>query len=880
MTPTPVTVDEALAAGIDVIVDSPAIVRHVRRYAAGQAEPGQGAWETPPVTTLQTFVQSLWHARRFGSALPAPVRVSPLQAEALWLTLGLDHVDRRVARRIARARAALIGHGGTTADLARHVGNDSDARLLGSLRAYDAALAERDLADDTAALALAPAWIAEADGLPDACLLATTDTPAARAIATALAARGVRLHALAVGRGTPVVEHVLAADADGELRAAARWAMARATGRDACASTGPAVAVAIPDLDREDERVRAVFADELGPEGTSSWALSSGTPPARMRAVGDAFALLRARAPRLELDDARALLRSVHHRACQTERRAWLAFERDLVAAGETSVTRRYLIERLRGAGEHHVLARALERAPAVFDDGPRRRSVGAWMIAIGEWLDGFGWPGPESALTEAGLAAVETFREAVAALGELDAVVPPVGLGEALGWLERAIQRAPTIKREATATPVLVVDVGETALPVFADLWVAGLTERAWPPPAEPDPLLPAGLQRELGLASAAAQAALATSRRTTDSWTSGRGHRVLSSPVFDEDRMERPSPLVPALAAARVLALSPVPAPTTALESLIDESGPPFVPPEGKIDGGARLLELQAGCPFRAFAERRLRAEHIDDPRAGLDARERGNLVHKVLEDVYVHFSTADALKRADESARREVVAAAVAERTDAFERRSGGDPVRHGMLGVERERLVDLIMEWLDVDARREVFTVVSREAPQPAVVAGLKLELRADRVDRLSDGRVAIIDYKTGRVSPSEWQRPRLVSVQLPLYAVASEAPVAGVAFATLRPGECAFKVLGDPEAAIAPGMSGRGDDDIDWQGQLDGWREAIERLGREFTAGFARVAPERPQVCETCGLHPLCRIQSAALADEWGEAPDASAHGGE
>jgi hypothetical protein len=43
------------------------------------------------------------------------------------------------------------------------------------------------------------------------------------------------------------------------------------------------------------------------------------------------------------------------------------------------------------------------------------------------------------------------------------------------------------------------------------------------------------------------------------------------------------------------------------------------------------------------------------------------------------------------------------------------------------------------------------------------------LRLDRIDRLNDGSLLVIDYKTGDVSPKSWDLPRPDDVQLPLYA---------------------------------------------------------------------------------------------------------------
>src|SRR3569623_1730744 len=55
---------------------------------------------------------------------------------------------------------------------------------------------------------------------------------------------------------------------------------------------------------------------------------------------------------------------------------------------------------------------------------------------------------------------------------------------------------------------------------------------------------------------------------------------------------------------------------------------------PPAVVLPGGASVLEKQAACAFRAFAEVRLFSTPLDTAVLGLDAGERGSIVHRVLQ------------------------------------------------------------------------------------------------------------------------------------------------------------------------------------------------------------------------------------------------------
>ena len=84
--------------------------------------------------------------------------------------------------------------------------------------------------------------------------------------------------------------------------------------------------------------------------------------------------------------------------------------------------------------------------------------------------------------------------------------------------------------------------------------------------------------------------------------------------------------------------------------------------------------------------------------------------------------------------------------------------------------------------------------------------MTLALRIDRVDRLDDGSLAVIDYKTGAdAEPDAWlgERPRLP--QLPLYAEAlGMDQVSAVAFGRVRTGDTGYCGLAR-DSTLFPGL---------------------------------------------------------------------------
>ena len=113
---------------------------------------------------------------------------------------------------------------------------------------------------------------------------------------------------------------------------------------------------------------------------------------------------------------------------------------------------------------------------------------------------------------------------------------------------------------------------------------------------------------------------------------------------------------------------------------------------PPDVVMRGGAKVLQLQAACGFQAFAEMRLQAAELEDVELGMDARERGNVVHKVLEAFWELVKTQSALKAMREDEREEKLSWAVHEglkRTAELSETAWDEEY----VEVQRERMTDI-------------------------------------------------------------------------------------------------------------------------------------------------------------------------------------------
>ena len=156
----------------------------------------------------------------------------------------------------------------------------------------------------------------------------------------------------------------------------------------------------------------------------------------------------------------------------------------------------------------------------------------------------------------------------------------------------------------------------------------------------------------------------------------------------------------------------------------------------------------------------------------------------------------------------------------------------------------------------------------------MLGGLRLRLRLDRVDALSDGGVAIVDYKTGVAKPpAKWFDPRPQAPQLGLYVLAQRAaapalPVRAAAYAQLKPGEVRLQGIA-ADAGAWPGLVAPGDVRraglADWTAVEAFWAQSLGALADEIRDGHAAVAPRD-------GRHdvPALRIAAAVQGRRAGD----------
>jgi RecB family exonuclease len=188
----------------------------------------------------------------------------------------------------------------------------------------------------------------------------------------------------------------------------------------------------------------------------------------------------------------------------------------------------------------------------------------------------------------------------------------------------------------------------------------------------------------------------------------------------------------------------------------------------------------------------------------------------------------------------------------------------PIRALTSLAERDRLVSVIMQWLGIEKERaKPFAVEMLEDNREVDLAGLKLKLRMDRVDRLADGSLILIDYKSGVQSHKKLLSDRPKEPQLLVYAAVMDEPVDGLYFGELRNRRA--RPVGQGADKHFPKQRGT-NQPADWDAFLQTSRETVQRLAVEFQQGHAEVAPSHG-ACAYCKVKPICRVGASSASED-------------
>lgn len=862
---------------------------------------GQAVWQPLAATTIAHWLDALLEVACLSGQTPPQALLSPLKEHLLWEQVIAASLpaeaqplfDTAGMAKTAAEAHALCEHWQIGAALrSQSLSLAEETRLfLGWQREFHKRCQQRGWAEgvrqQTQTLALIEAGEL---ALPDAITFAGFDrfTPFEQRLRQALAKRGVQVSDAAPPEAAANAARAIAcADRSAECAAAVRWAQQHLQ-----QSPKARLGIVVPDLAGVRDTLEFALDDALHPEALAPAAaeaprcynFSLGRSLAGQAIVATALQLLALAGSRqLEQAALSALLLDPY----------WSTFEREADARALLDAAMRQQLDARLTLGDLLALARRLHakeliHCPALLRQladlleaqaqSTKRRLPSAWAAYFERWLSAAQWPGDRT-LSSAEYQARGSFQQMLGALAGLDELLGNISLNEA-GKRLRELCMEQVFQPETRGQPAIqVLGILESTGLAFDALWVMGMNDHQWPAPARPNPLLPAELQRRAGSPHASAEVELAFASAVQRRLLGSAPDITFSFARQDGNQLLRPSPLIAGIAVSDDAPLSSANT-GVPLESLEDWQAPPVAPGE-KVSGGTGLLRAQAICPAWGYYQYRLGAQALKTPSEGLDAMERGTLVHGALEAFWQATRDSATLQAMTPEALAAAIASAVEQAITQHETQTEvAMPPRTRQL--EAARLQRLLDRWLSFEReqRSAPFTVLVCEQESLLEIEGIRVRTIIDRVDQLADGRLLVIDYKTGQsIDIKNWASERITEPQLPIYAAIAvpqeneATQVAGVAFAKVLIDEPAFTGITE-DSGLLPKITGLAEEKQktfdparfpDWQTLMEHWYWRLHAIAKEVQAGDASVRISDPKDLKYCEVLPLLRLAEAEQA---------------
>ena len=882
------TLFPALHAGAIAVTGTSRLQRRLRfRYGEWRRKAQETVWQRPVIVSFEQWLKELWEQSMIrGGEAGRCALLPPHGSLMLWeQALASDTVEgfdlEQSAALARRSWKLALEYGLKIEDLRRAADGEDEKRFVRwatrfeELRAAGNWLEEAALpgvlVQDIQSKAVdvsGPVYLIGMDGqLPG---------PQARLLEL-LRGRGVETPPAPQPPHAATIRQVAYETAGEELEAAARWA-----GRGMCG-------IVLLDFRERAGATRRALLNRLQPgwqmhgfpvdapvNSAEALPLSSFGP---VEAALDVLCLLQRT---LDMETVSRVLRGSYIGGSQGEAGARARLDCDLkeTVVG-TQISRMQLLTRTTAMAPG--LAELLQTGWRAFRQAGgkgKRNSHRTWCAAFAAFLNTLGWPGRRT-LSSAEQQAVNAWSNVMGSFSACDSVSSrPVPLKQALSRLE-VMARERRFQPQGPDQAVELIPVSEAAGLNFSRLWVAGASAGQWPRASRPEPLLPLRLQRRLNMPLASPQASLEQARQQTEALMHSADELVFSwTQVAEGGVITTCSPLVAdvplatdreVMGGGEELSYPEILRCSAQLQEVGDDAPPPAAQGE-EIGGGTQLMDAQLASPFHAFAIYRLHARANPVSWDGLSALHRGQMVHRLLRDLYSEYSSRDDLLAAldeDHEEPAEGLKKQLAEWAGVIPKHEplGLRPLVSGLLLLERERAVALALEWAMTNAEHGDFVVETVEefseltlgpaqtsAEEPSTtgqahIDAIALTLRLDRVDRTGPDQLRVVlDYKTGQKFWLPALHPqRLSSSQLPAYALATPG-AAAIAYVHLS--DEPPKVIGvyDDEADIpyadtlrlSPVGNAWKPWDENWAGTLAAWRDALNQAARRILAGDARV----------------------------------------
>lgn len=407
------------------------------------------------------------------------------------------------------------------------------------------------------------------------------------------------------------------------------------------------------------------------------------------------------------------------------------------------------------------------------------------------------------------------------------------LSLAEFTAWAGDTLEGASFVPEPSAQEQVVILPFNQLLGRPFAALVMAGCDEMRLPPAPEPPGIWTAAQRQGLGLPS----------REALEAETRAGWRHALQTPRCDvlwrrSDESGEPllpSALVQALQLEEAAQAGQDPREAREVQAQPTQRPAAVGQPLAVHQLSASAYEDLRRCPYRFFALRQLGLQEADEIDTEIDKRDFGNWLHQVLSAFHESLL---ATREPPGPGRARLLDITAQEVT----RDQGLDDGEFLPFAAAWPQVRDGYLAWLAGHEAREGATFERAESEHEIQLGPVKLVGRIDRIDRLADGRLMVMDYKTeARSSSADRVKQPGEDTQLAFYAALLHDDTLRAAYVNV--GERGKTETLEQEAVVEAR-------DLLVQGILDD----IRRIGE----GEPLPALGEGKVCEFCSARGLCR----------------------
>jgi len=533
------------------------------------------------------------------------------------------------------------------------------------------------------------------------------------------------------------------------------------------------------------------------------------------------------------------------------------------------------------------LLAQALQQCENLRRQQNFQQSIQAWAEFFSKQLEILAWPDNQAQQHQQFL--VSCWNQVLGNFKKLGFLYETLSFKQAHNLLKQLINNYSHSDNRQEA-PIQLLSPHDTRGLRFTHIWFMGLSDLQWPIKQYPNPFIPISLQRIVQLPESSPELAHEAAKNILLKIQANTSDQlVLSFPQTNTDGELQPTPLISLLGNKTnftnnlnkeiSLQLHPL-----SLENYLDaikikttetlnEKAYLKIADTEILKGGISLISNQAECPFRAFSIHRLKAKELQEFSYGIPAIDLGSTIHLILEQLWAKLKTQDSISSLP-SVKLEKLIEVACETGLEFLRKKHSHFFKPAYAALEKKRLTNLMLKWLEQENLRSAFEVLEQEFNVQWKYAELTLDFKIDRIDKIENG-YALVDYKSGSGKPRISADTRPSDPQLLLYsdALAQKdifGPVNALLYAQVNIASLSYQGISlNNETYPKIGLSEQRQfaEYSSWEELKQHWHLVLNKLAQEFLDGFVAVAPKGASSCQYCHLSSFCRIQEKNQSDQ-------------